>query len=335
MIEAMFYERKDELKVRCNLCRFNCLIADTERGICQARENIGGTLYSLVYGKICAESVDPIEKKPLFHVMPASLSYSIATAGCNFHCLNCQNHSISQILEKAIICGAERSSSEIVKKAVENNCRSISYTYTEPTIFFEFAIETAQLAKGAGLCNIFVTNGYIEKKPLVAIAPFLDAANIDLKGFSKSFYRDCIKGELPEVLNSIIEYRKQGIWIELTTLVIPGMNDSDQELTEIANFIVQYLGVDVPWHLTGFYPTYQLTNCPPTPLSTLQRAKEIGNRAGLNYVYIGNISSVGENTSCPSCSTLLIERSRFNVSKNSLVNGKCPACGFAIAGVKI
>jgi pyruvate formate lyase activating enzyme len=334
MKEAMFYEREGEDRVRCGLCRFRCLIGNGARGICNVRENHDGTLYSLVYGKLCAEHVDPIEKKPLFHVMPGSSSFSIATVGCNFRCHHCQNYSISQLKPDAPVTGAEQTPQEIVQRAIAANCRSISYTYTEPTIFFEFAYDTARLAHEAGLANIFVTNGYITKEALATIAPVLDAANIDLKGFSEEFYRDVVHARLSEVLDSIIEYRKQGIWIELTTLIIPGLNDSDAELQGIASFIVTNLGIDTPWHVSGFHPTYKLTDQPPTPAATLQRAREIGRAAGLRYVYEGNVPGKGgENTRCPSCSALLIERYGFAIGTNRIRNEACPDCGVAIAGI--
>ncbi|TSK08826.1 MAG: AmmeMemoRadiSam system radical SAM enzyme [Geobacter sp.] len=336
MKEALFFERVEGNTVRCNLCRFRCRIADGARGICAVRENRDGTLYSLVYGKLCAEHDDPIEKKPLFHVMPGTRSYSIATVGCNFHCRHCQNYTISQVDRGAPIMGTERSPLEIVQKACDAGCRSISYTYTEPTIFFEFAYDTALLAKEAGLSNVFVTNGYISKEALSMIAPCLDAANIDLKGFSESFYRDVVHARLSEVLDSIIEYRRQGIWLELTTLIIPGLNDSEAELKGIAEFIVTNLGVDTPWHVTQFYPTYQLTDRPRTPVDTLRRAREIGRAAGLHYVYEGNVPGEGgENTWCPSCSALLIERYGFAIVTNRICHGACPECGATIAGLGI
>ncbi len=334
MKEAMFYQREEGGLVRCGLCRFNCLIKDGARGICAVRENRGGILYSLVYGKLCAEHVDPIEKKPLFHVLPGSKSYSIATVGCNFHCRHCQNYSISQVRRDADILGQERSPEEVVKQAQAAGSLSIAYTYTEPTIFFEFAYDTARLARAAGLKNIFVTNGYISKEALTTIAPYLDAANIDLKGFSEGFYRDVIHARLSEVLDSIIEYRRQGIWIELTTLIIPGLNDSEEELQGIASFIVNNLGVDTPWHVTQFYPTYKLIDRPRTPVKTLRRAREIGLAAGLHYVYEGNVPGEGgENTWCHCCSSLLIERYGFMIVTNKIHNGVCPDCGAAIAGI--
>lgn len=334
MKEAMFYEREAGNRVRCGLCRFRCLIDDGARGICAVRENRGGTLYSLVYGKVCAEHVDPIEKKPLFHVMPGSTTYSIATAGCNFRCRHCQNYTISQVDRNAPIRGAEQTPQEIVRRAKGNGCRSIAYTYTEPTIYFEFAYDTAQLAREAGLKNIFVTNGYISKEALATIAPLLDAANIDLKGFSEEFYRDVIHARLSEVLDSIIEYRKQGIWLEITTLIIPGLNDSEAELQGIASFIVANLGIDTPWHVSQFYPTYRLTDHPRTPLATLRKARDIGRAAGLRYVYEGNIpGSGGENTCCPSCASIIIKRNGYAIESARIRDGACPECGAFIAGI--
>ncbi|MBK5274984.1 MAG: AmmeMemoRadiSam system radical SAM enzyme [Desulfuromonadales bacterium] len=334
MKEAMFYERKEGGRVRCNLCRFRCLIGEGERGICMVRENRGGILYSLVYGKLCAESVDPIEKKPLFHILPGSRSYSIATAGCNFRCRHCQNYSISQVSPHSDIQGNERLPEDVVKQALASACRSIAYTYTEPTIFFEFAYDTARRAREAGLKNIFVTNGYISKEALTTIAPYLDAANIDLKGFSEGFYRDIVHARLSEVLDSIIEYRRLGIWIEITTLIIPGLNDSEAELQGLASFIATNLGVDTPWHVSQFYPTYKITDRPRTPVETLQMARDIGRAAGLRYVYEGNVPGAGgENTCCPSCSSLLIRRTGFRIESNRISKGGCPDCGAVIAGI--
>lgn len=334
MKEAMFYQREDEKKVRCGLCRFHCLIRDGARGICRVRENHGGTLYSLVYGKLCAEHPDPIEKKPLFHVLPGSSSYSIATVGCNFHCQHCQNYSISQLEMQAQIPGIERTPQDIVRSALDSGCSSIAYTYTEPTIFFEFAYDTARLARKAGLKNIFVTNGYISREALADIAPYLDAANIDLKGFTEKFYHEVVGASLSEVLDSISEYRRLGIWLELTTLIIPGLNDSDSELRELAAFIAATLGIDTPWHVSQFYPTYRLTDRPRTPVDTLRRARDIGRAAGLRYVYEGNVPGEnGENTYCPACSRLLINRCGYNIEMNSITGGACPDCGAGIAGI--
>ncbi len=336
MKEALFYEKSEGGKVRCGLCRFRCLIADGKRGICGVRENRGGILYSLVYAKSIAEQVDPIEKKPLFHFLPGSLSFSVATMGCNFRCRHCQNYTISQLpREDGRILGTELMPDEIVERALAADCRSISYTYTEPTIFFEYAYDTAVIAHRKGLKNVFVTNGYISEEALKFIHPYLDAANIDLKAFTDSFYREVVGGaKLEEVLASIRLYKKLGIWVELTTLIIPGLNDSDEELTSLARFIVDEVGCGTPWHVSRFYPTYLMTDRPGTPLATVRRARQIGIAAGLRYVYEGNIpGEAGENTNCPQCHARLISRCGFSIEENTLRRGACPSCGFILDGV--
>ena len=337
MREAMFYEKAGGGKVRCGLCRFRCLIDDGRRGICAVRENRGGTLFTLVYGRAIAEHVDPIEKKPLYHVMPGSRSFSVATVGCNFRCLHCQNYSISQPVQGDLqIAGSELPPEEIVARALATGCRSVSYTYTEPTIFFEYAYDTAVLARKAGLKNVFVTNGYITPEALACIRPYLDAANIDLKGYSDRFYREVVHAMLKEVLESILEYKRQGIWIELTTLVIPGCNDSEEELRGIASFIAEKVGIETPWHVSAFYPTFRMTDRPPTPASTLARARRIGLEAGLRYVYEGNVPGQGgENTFCPSCGNMLIERHGFYLGSSRIEMGKCPDCSAIIDGVEM
>jgi pyruvate formate lyase activating enzyme len=335
MKEAMFYEQIGEGRVKCRLCRHFCLIATGHRGICGVRENRDGKLFSLVYGRIVAEHVDPVEKKPLFHFLPGSTTYSIATVGCNFRCHHCQNFSIAQVPSgMRHIPGEQLQPDELVARAIASGCRSISYTYTEPTIFFEYAYDTAVLARKAGLRNIFVTNGYITAEALAVIGPYLDAANIDLKGFTNKFYREVVHGELQEVLDSILEYKRLGIWVELTTLIIPGHNDSDSELAELANFIASRVGKETPWHVSRFYPTYKMTDRPGTPVSTLQRARQIGLDAGLSYVYEGNVpQSEGENSNCPACGNLLISRYGYAISNNKMVNGKCSHCSLKIDGI--
>jgi len=334
MREAMYYTKQSENRVLCGLCRFHCLIADGKRGNCRVRENRGGTLYSLVYGKVVAEHLDPIEKKPFFHVLPGSTSFSIATVGCNFHCRHCQNYAISQVEPGSEPPGSPRTPADIVRSAVKSGARSIAYTYTEPTIFYEFALDTARLAKEQGLMNLFVTNGYITPEPLAEIAPVLDAANIDLKGFSDRFYREIVGAKLPEVLDGIIEYRKLGIWLEITTLIIPGLNDAEAELKGIADFIVQHLGAETPWHVSQFYPTYRLTDRGRTPVTTLRMARDIGLASGLKHVYEGNVPGEGgENTVCPSCGAVVVERYGYRIVSNRLTGGNCPECGVAIAGV--
>lgn len=333
--EAKYYEKVDGDRVRCSLCRHNCVIAKGKKGICGVRENINGLLYSLVYGRAIAKNVDPIEKKPLFHFLPSSRSYSIATVGCNFRCLNCQNYEISQMpAEEDTIMGSFMTPEEIVNSAIYYDCKSISYTYTEPTIFYEYAYDVAFLAKERGLKNVFVTNGYIEKKPLEDISPYLDGSNVDLKGFSEDFYKKVCGASLKGVLDSLINYKKLGIWLEVTTLIIPNYNDKDEELRGIAKFIKEELGDDTPWHVSAFYPTYKLLDVPETPAKTLKIAREIGLSEGLNYVYTGNIpGKEGESTFCPSCKNLVIERIGFSVTKFNLEKGSCKFCKKEIAGI--
>jgi pyruvate formate lyase activating enzyme len=334
MHEALFYTKEGDNRVRCGLCRFRCLIDDGGRGICKVRENRGGTLFSLVYGRVVAEQLDPVEKKPLFHVRPGSTSFSIATAGCNFHCRHCQNYAISQVEPEKAIPGSPRTPEEIVRSAVKSGAASIAYTYTEPTMFYEFALDTARLAQEQGLLNIFVTNGYISPEPLARIAPFLTAANVDLKGFSEKFYREIVGARLSEVLDSLLEYRAQGIWLEITTLIIPGLNDGEGELRGIADFIVRNLGADTPWHVSQFYPTYKLLDHGRTPVSTLRLAREIGLASGLSYVYEGNVPGAGGgNTLCPGCGNVVVERYGYRIVANRLTSGACAACGRAIAGI--
>lgn len=334
MKEAMFYQKGAHQYVHCSLCYHRCTINEGRKGICGVRENRAGTLYSLVYGKSISENVDPIEKKPLFHFFPGSQSLSIATAGCNFKCLHCQNSSISQMpRDQKYIAGKELPPSKVVSLAKEYDCMSISYTYTEPTIYFEYAYETSLLAKDEGLANTFVTNGYITPEPLKTILPFLDAANIDLKSFSDDFYRKVCGAQLQPVLDSITLYYQLGIWVEITTLIIPGYNDSVKELTDIAKFI-KNIDEKIPWHITAFYPTYRLTDPPPTSIESLRKAREIGLEEGLRYVYEGNIPGKGsENTFCYNCNKTLIQRLGFSIVTNRIKDGKCPECHALIDGI--
>lgn len=337
MKEADFYEVTDQTKhfVQCHLCNHHCLIKDGSRGRCRVRENQGGKLLSLVYGRIISENVDPIEKKPIFHLKPGSLSYSIATVGCNFKCLHCQNYEISQYpyIHSGKIPGMIRSPESIVTAAAQQNCQSISYTYVEPTIFFEFAYETSELANAAGIKNVFVSNGYTSPEAVRKIAPYLDANNIDLKAFSEKFYHDVCGARLAPVLETINLMKELGVWVEVTTLVIPGWNDSDKELKSIADFI---MGIDsgIPWHVTGYYPTYKMTDHPPTSVAGLFRAREIGLDAGLKYVYAGNIPGQGgEDTYCPSCKKVVIHRTGYRINAVNLDNGACSFCGEIIGGI--
>ena len=334
MKQAMFQEPREAKKVQCSLCSHRCLVLPGKRGICAVRENRDGILYTLAYDKVIARHVDPIEKKPLFHFLPGSQSFSIATAGCNFHCRHCQNADISQLPRErvGVVPGEDMSPSEIVDAALAAGCASISYTYTEPTIYFELAYDTARLAVEAGLKNVFVSNGYITPEALKVIKPYLHAANIDLKGYTDDFYKKVCGARLQPVLDSIRLYRELGIWIEITTLVIPGHNDSDDELKGIAQFI-KSVGQDIPWHVSRFHPTYKLTDKPVTPLDTLKRAHQIGFDAGLRYVYEGNIPGEGEDTLCWSCRKTLVKRIGFSVRESLIKDGMCRFCGVPIAGV--
>ncbi len=334
MVEAMLYEKLPDEKVKCNLCPHRCVIQNSKKGICRVRENIGGKLYVMNYGKLIAQHVDPIEKKPLFHFYPGSKAYSIATAGCNFQCEFCQNYKISQMpVRENRIIGQDSLPKETLVKAIQLGCKSIAYTYTEPTIFYEFAYDVAQLAHDENIKNIFITNGFITSEALHKIAPYLDAANVDLKSFSNGFYKKICKAKLPPVLDTIKMLNQLGIWIEVTTMVIPTLNDTEQEFYSIAEFIMS-ISADIPWHISAFYPAYKLKYLPPTPLAVLIKAREIGLKTGLNNVYLGNVTNkVNADTRCPGCGQILIERTNFGIIKNKIQNGHCPNCGREIAGV--
>jgi pyruvate formate lyase activating enzyme len=334
MKEACLYEALKNDMVRCNLCNHFCVIEPGSRGKCGVRENSGGKLYTLVYDKVIARHMDPIEKKPLFHFLPGSSSYSIATPGCNFKCLFCQNADISQLNpDWRDIPGEKISPEEIVRQASSLGAASIAYTYTEPTVFFELACDTARLATPRGIKNVFVSNGFMTQACIDEIHPNLHAANIDLKAFTDKFYKEVCGGRLKPVLRTIEYMHSIGIWIEVTTLIIPGYNDSREELRDIARFIA---GVDpgIPWHVSRFHPTYKLTSAPSTPLATVQMARDIGYEEGLQYVYSGNVGhDDGENTFCPKCKTRLIERYGFRVGAKKLDHSRCPQCGAEISGV--
>ncbi|MHC1566607.1 MAG: AmmeMemoRadiSam system radical SAM enzyme [Candidatus Syntropharchaeia archaeon] len=333
MKEAMFYEKLNG-EVKCVLCPHNCRIKEEKRGICGVRENKNGKLYSLVYGKAIARHIDPIEKKPFFNFYPGSTAYSIGTIGCNFRCKHCQNWDISQAprdQRESEYFGESFYPEEIVRTAIDYGCESVSYTYNEPTIFFEYAYDTSRIAKEKGLKNNFVTNGYMTKEALNMIKPYLDAANVDLKAFSDKFYREVCGARLDPVLESIKHMKKIGIWIEVTTLIIPTLNDSEDELREIAAFLRE-VGPEIPWHITRYHPAYKLT-LPPTPVETIHRAREIGIEEGLRYVYTGNIpGDPGENTYCYNCGEMIIQRHGFGTVKNKVKNSRCPYCGTTIDG---
>jgi len=330
----MLYEKLPQMRVRCSLCAHRCTIADGKKGICHVRENHEGSLYTMVYGRTIIQHIDPVEKKPLLHFHPASTAYSIATPGCNFQCRWCQNWDISQVTpEQDLTTGVEATPEQVVAAALDAGCRSIAYTYTEPTIFFEYTYDTARLARAAGLANIYVTNGYMSSEMLKVMYPYLDAANVDLKAFRQKTYQRYVGARLQPVLDSLKRMKALGIWLEVTTLVISGINDDDVQLRDAAQFVLQELGADTPWHISRFFPAYKMQDIPPTPAETLRRAKEIGLDSGLRYVYCDNTS--GEvNTFCHACGRLLIRRSGFWVKENHVMPGnRCPDCGSRVAGI--
>lgn len=335
-MEAYLYESLKDNEVKCNLCNHRCNIKNGRRGICGIRENRGGVLETLVYGKVIARHIDPIEKKPLFHFLPGSLSYSIATVGCNFKCRFCQNADIAQMPSdrNGRIVGDAFTPEDVVAAALKGECKTIAYTYTEPTVYFEFAYDTAKLATEKGIRNVFVTNGYMTEEALQMIHPFLDAANVDLKAFTEDFYKTTCKAKLVHVKETLKRMKSLGIFVEVTTLIIPGLNDDKKELENLSAFLVDALGPETPWHISRFHPTYKLTDRPPTPVETLVKAREIGINAGLKYVYTGNVpGESGEKTFCDQCDHLLIDRWGFYVQNNRIKNGKCPQCGAAVDGV--
>jgi len=332
MKEAMLYEQLSENRVKCNLCGRLCLIPEGKVGFCLVRRNEGGRLYSLVYGKACSACVDPIGKKPLSHFHPGALVMSIATVGCNFRCRFCDNWVISQ--EKKIK-GYDFPPERVVESTKENGCHGISYTYTEPTIFFEYAYDTAVLARKEGLFNTFVTNGYMTSEAVKTIAPFLDAATVDFKGAGEPEFYKKFSGvpSVEPIYESLKEMRKEGIHVEITNLVVPRIGDSLDRISELAGWVRDNLGVDTPFHLLRFHPNYQCTDIPSTPLKSLEWACEAAREAGLNYVYIGNVPGHKyENTYCPGCGELLVKRFSFDVVKWRLTKDmRCPECGEKIA----
>ncbi len=343
MREAMLYQLEEGGKLRCRLCAHGCLVAEGKRGLCLVRERRGDKLYSLVYGRPIAGNPDPIEKKPLFHFLPGTLSYSIATVGCNFQCRFCQNWDISQYPRERDPQppgggpdGSQVPPATIVEQARVLGCRSISYTYTEPTVYFEYAYDCMRLARDQGIKNVFVSNGYQSAQCLETCRGLLHAANLDLKSFSDRFYRQECGARLQPVLDSLKRLHEQGVWLEVTTLVIPGKNDDPGELAELTAFIAGELSPGVPWHVSAYTPRYHYRRGGPrpTPLPVLERALEIGRRAGLQFVYVGNLAGHhSESTYCPSCGRVLIQRRLYTVGRCELENGACPDCGTGIPGV--
>ncbi len=324
--EAMLWKSLKDGQVECGLCAHRCGIAKDRYGVCGMRQNIEGELFTYAYGEIVAGHVDPIEKKPFYHFLPDSYTYSIATAGCNFKCKFCQNSTISQqSAKKTGASGHALSPADAVAEAIRNDCMSIAYTYTEPTVFFEYAYDISKIARSKGLSNVFVTNGYMTPEAIDTISPYLDAANVDLKFFDDNSYRDICGGRLQPVLDSIRKLKESGIWVEVTTLVIPGLNDSEEELNKIASFLAD-LDTGIPWHISRFHPDYEMNTVKPTPVETMITAKRIGESMGLKYVYLGNIYPSGD-TICSGCKSVVVKTPDF------LEMGKCSKCGTVVEGV--
>jgi pyruvate formate lyase activating enzyme len=329
--EAMFYQKLDNKKVRCNLCPRGCVISDGGTGFCRARQNINGTLYSINYGKIVSMNIDPIEKKPFFHVLPGSKSFSIASAGCNLRCEYCQNWQISQRSPNDVEYEYFKPE-QIVDMALKSGSKSIAYTYSEPISFYEYVVDTSKLAKKKGLKNIVVTNGFINKEPLEYMLKYVDGVRVDLKGFNEDFYVKYTSGKLGPVLETLKTIKKSGRWLEIINLIVPGANDNDEDVQKLCKWVKENLGDDVPVHFTRFYPNYKMSDTPPTPESTVIRAREIALKSGLKYAYTGNIYYPdGETTYCPD-GTAAIRRKGYFIEKNILKNGKCPD-GYKIPGL--
>jgi len=330
----LWISRKDHA-VQCRLCSHFCRLEPGEYGLCGVRVNEKGQLYTLVYDRLAAANTDPIEKKPLFHFQPGSWSFSIGTMGCNLACSFCQNDSLSQgPKQDHHISGQAITPDQIVQSARKKDCSSISYTYSEPTIFFELMYDTAVLAHEHGLKNVLVSNGYMSKDCLQELAPYVDAINVDLKAFTDDFYATFCQARLQPVLNNLKTIKELGWWLEVTTLIIPGLNDSRSELQELALYVAQDLGVDVPWHISRFHPAYLMQDKGPTPVSTLEMAYDIGKQAGLHYVYLGNVPGHNsETTLCPSCGKPVLRRRAFTLGPVNMDGNRCSHCGEEISGV--
>ncbi|MFO7950274.1 MAG: AmmeMemoRadiSam system radical SAM enzyme [Candidatus Fermentibacteraceae bacterium] len=319
--------------VQCLLCPHTCRLEEGQRGTCRVRMNLDGELVSLVYGRPVAAHVDPVEKKPVYHYLPGTKTFSIATAGCNLGCEFCQNWEISQAAPEDVP-PYRMEPGEVVSRAEETGCSSVAYTYTEPIVFYEYVEDTARLAREAGMGNIMVTAGYINEGPLRELAPLIDAVNVDLKSIRDDYYRTVCHGTVGPVLNTLEVLREMGVWLEVTNLVVPGLNDSEEDLEELCSWIADNLGPDVPLHFSRFFPTYRMTDRPPTPLQTLERAGEIASGAGLRYVYVGNVvTSRGDDTFCPECGRAVVRRDRFRIVENGIEDRRCAECGREIPGV--
>jgi len=331
--EVRFYKKLPDLKIQCEICPKKCEIADLERGYCGNKENRKGTYYSLVYGESCAAHVDPIEKKPLFHYLPSTNAFSIASVGCNFECKFCQNWRIAQYRPEQVE-SIYLPPKEVVSLAKRKGCPTIAYTYTEPVVFYDYMYDTAKISKSEGIGSVIISNGYINEEPLIELCTQLTGVKIDLKAFTEKFYKDYCSGELKPVLTTLKTLKKIGIWFEIVVLIIPTLNDSEGEIREMCQWIKSELGVEVPVHFSRFHPMYKIKNLPSTPVKTLENARKVAREIGLHYVYVGNVQGhEGENTYCPGCGEMLIQRIGYYILKNAIKAGKCPTCGHLIPGV--
>jgi len=334
LIEARYYEKLPNRKIKCVLCPRECIIDDQETGYCGVRENYGGTYYTLVYGKPCSAHVDPIEKKPLFHFLPGSTAFSIATVGCNVLCKFCQNWQISQARPDQVE-SHDFPPKAIANYAYKNDCQSIAYTYTEPVIFTEYMYDCAEAGKSINVKSVMISNGYIKAQPMKDLCKVLDAVKVDLKAFTEKFYKEMVAGQLQPVLDTLVLLRQEEMWTEIVYLVIPTLNDDTKELQQMCKWIVRELGPDVPIHFSRFYPQYRLKNLPPTPVTTLVKARKIALDSGIHFAYIGNVPGhEGESTFCPGCNNIVVHRMGYQIVRNDIKkNGQCQHCGHKIAGI--
>jgi pyruvate formate lyase activating enzyme len=331
-VEARYYKKLPDREIECQLCPRRCRLGDKERGYCGVRENDGGTYYTLVYGKVCALNVDPIEKKPFFHVRPKTNALSLATAGCNVNCKFCQNWEISQARPEQVK-NVDFQPARVAEAAEKYGCRTIAFTYSEPTVYYEFMYDTVVAARQRGIRSVVVSGGHINPEPLEALTRIVDAIKIDLKAFNPEFYKTYIRGELQPVLDAISQIHKNGVWMEIVYLMIPTLNDDIDEVRRMARWLAETIGTDVPLHFSRFSPMYLLKNLPPTPISSLEKARDAARAEGLRFVYIGNVPGhEGENTYCPKCNTLLIRRHGYQIQDNILKGGACPNCQTPIPG---
>lgn len=332
--EAMFYEKHADGSVQCGICPRQCVVGDLGRGFCDVRENVKGTYYSIVYGRVCTYHVDPIEKKPLFHFLPGTTAFSLATVGCNLDCRFCQNWEISQEKPENVQASS-LSPEDVAAGSMGAKAPTIAFTYSEPTVWYEYVLDISRRARELGLRSVMISNGYMRRDPMLLLAKELDAIKVDLKAYSQDFYEKICNAELQPVLDTIVTVKKSGTWLEIVYLVIPTLNDSEKDIDAMAKWVMGNVGADVPVHFTRFYPTYKLTNLPPTSVSAVERARQIAMARGLKYVYVGNVPSghPGESTYCPKCGQVVVGRAGFTIQALNLAGGKCSKCGTPIPGI--